>query len=219
MGGGIVRVGGGSGTAPREVSGTDGEVGTGEELELPCVNPDEFPPEERERVLVILEAAKVAREIMMRPDRDYMEYGSVIFRGSDGRFRHTPISPGSPTGANVDTRGLLLEDMANVYALVHSHVALGYNADYPDARLFPTPDLSQPEGQGDWFALAGWANSASASLTQLGMNADAARQLVEGRLSQFILGATGPAGSDLYGLRGFSFLGDRTAGVVCCEIW
>lgn len=148
---------------PREpIEGGDGGGG---EVEMPCVDPDAFPPEERERVLVILEAAKVAREILEQPDRDLREYGSVIYRGADGRMRHTPIASGTPTSANVDTTGMSLEDFSNIYSLVHSHVALGgFNPSQPDARLYPTPDSSQPDGAGDWNALQGWANSAQSAL-------------------------------------------------------
>lgn len=89
---GIVYPGGGSRFQDEAPIEGDGGGASGDPGR--CVDLGAYPPEERDNVLVLLEAAKIQREILRTGDKDYNEYGSLIYRNSDGVITHTPIRRG-----------------------------------------------------------------------------------------------------------------------------
>jgi hypothetical protein len=204
---GIVYPGGGSRFQNEEPigEGGGGGPGPGPEQETACVDLDAYPPEERENVLVLLEAAKIQREILATGDKDTFEYGSLIYRNSAGVITHTPILRGGPTYALPDVSGLTNADYGRALALVHSHTAAGFVPALPLFRLGPTPDSSQGSGAADGAGLSFWADRVQEAFEAEGMTPEAARAAAEARLSQIVIGATGPSGTNSYGIAAYDY--------------
>jgi hypothetical protein len=197
-----VVVSGGSGRYQYEGPLEDGGGGGSETV---CVDLSAYPPEERENVLVLLEAAKIHREILATSDKDWYEYASLIYRDANGIITHTPINRGGATLSVPDVSGLTNADYGRALALVHSHTAAGFNRDHPLYRLRPTPDSGQGSGAGDGAGLSWWADRVQEALVAEGMTPEAARAAAEARLSQIIIGATGPVDSNSYGIMAYDY--------------
>jgi hypothetical protein len=204
--------GGTGGTGGQECWTPDGYVSTGGEFMFcpppeyqTCLNLAALTSAERDKVLIALEAAEIAEEILAQPDEDDHEYGSLIYRDRFGVITHTPIARGTATGAMIDNTGLNVQEFSSIYALVHSHTPFTWSTVAPERALVPTRDASQGDGRGDWAALDGWVYSAAESKISLGMERSVAYAEARAQMSQFVLGANGPRGSGNYLLHHFTW--------------
>ena len=191
--------GGVGGTPVGEGSGTPGGSGGGTQQPAPtppgleCLSESELAQlssEEREAYLVTAEAAEIGREIQAQPDRDSREYASLIYRDVNGVITHTPIEPGGPTSSTANMIGI--QSWGQVLGYVHSHTAMTWSGEFPDYKLYPTPDSGAVTGQGDWSAF----DQMAAYISAAGGDPQ--------NFKQFVLGPTGPVGSDKYELRGYA---------------
>jgi len=92
--------GGGGGQEGGGGEGSGDGGGESSDLYDHCLSAEEFnqlSPEQQEDYLVAVEAAEIAREIALMPDRDFIEYGSIIYRDANGVITHTPIAGGNAT--------------------------------------------------------------------------------------------------------------------------
>ena len=146
------------------------------------------------------EAAKIAREILAQPDHDTREYASLIYMDSDGQIRHTPIRGGGATWSQPSDAGIRY---GQIYGLVHSHTAATFVQNFPELKLYPTDTAMAPGGIGDWEVFDYYVNGIYNSLaSEFGAsNFDATTHIAQFR--QYILGASGPMGSNSYQLRGY----------------
>jgi len=156
-------------------------------------------PAELEDYLVASEAAEIAREIAAKPDRDKYEYGSIIYRDANGVITHTEVvTQHNPTGVVPSTVGM--PGWGSALALVHSHVADGYDPSFPGGRLYPTPSTG---GNSDWSGFNWMQDMIYKDLTEnRGYSAEAALAQAN-EFVQFVFGAAGLSGSGAYELNRF----------------
>lgn len=168
--------------------------------DLNCMDTSQMTPEELRDYKISEEAAKIAREILAMADHDMREYSSLIYMDSEGVIRHTPIEPGGPTSSTPNMTGI--QNWGQVLGVVHSHTAATFAASDTDFKLFPTPD-SANQGHGDWWAYDQMAEMIRDSLmANHGLALDAAlAHLMQFR--QYIVGPSGPLGTNLYQLHGY----------------
>lgn len=136
---------------------------------------------------IVAEVAKVAREILAKADHNTREYASIIYRGSDGRFTHTPlVANNRDERGTFNTSGMGPDDWKNTYAMIHSHpeqvtingvVSNMYDPNNPSYLTFPSEQrVVNGEVWGDWLS----HDSVLASVAHYGGNT--------GLFSQYILG-------------------------------
>lgn len=175
---------------------------------LECATADELSrmsPEEREDYDIAAEAAEIAREITAKSDKDTNEYGSLIYRDANGVITHTPLTRGTNTTVAIDATGI--PNFGQVLAMVHSHAANTFTSNQPFFKLFPTPNVLMPNGQGDWYGFDYYKGQIrQALLSQGASTTDAA--IAAGAFRQFIVGPTATAGTGSYALVGYNG-GDR----------
>lgn len=169
--------------------------------DLECMDTGQLSPEELLDYKIAEIAAKIAREILERPDHNTIEYGSMIYMDADGVLRHTPITAGGPTWAGMNMTGV---SHSQIYGMVHSHPAALYDPERPDFRLFPTPDAAGPNGQGDWAAYDSRVDLMIEALTQQGASAFETEQR-HLQFRQYVLGygSSWLGGPPQYELRGY----------------
>ncbi|HEX8364677.1 MAG TPA: hypothetical protein VF603_05270 [Allosphingosinicella sp.] len=168
--------------------------------DLNCLTPAQISalsPVERDAYFMSVEAAEIAREIMTKADRDTREYGSIIYRDSNGVITHTPVVPGGPTSVSPTSEGMA--NFGQFLGLVHSHTAATYIASMPNYKLFPTPGAG-----GDWPVFDWYTQQMYNSLiSDHGMSVQQAADRVS-NVRHFMVSPMGPMGSDLYGVFGYA---------------
>lgn len=193
----------GSGVDPYPTLAPPDEGGGGAETppDLDCRDPSLMTPEELRDYRVSQEAARVASEIMTKSDKDTNEYGAFIYRDTDGSIKHTPLARGGPDSVVPSFEGI--KNWGQVLARIHSHPASQFSADLPEFKRFPTPNTATPDGKGDWYAFDKDVENIKASLqSDHGLSSDdAAAEAAKYR--QYMLGPSGPMGSNEYGLHGY----------------
>ena len=167
--------------------------------DLTCMDENALSPAELLDYRISQEAAKIAKEILAKPDHDVIEYGSMIYMDANGIITHTPITAGGPTWAGMDMTGVGWDQ---VYGMVHSHTAATYTPQQPDSRLFPTSNNSAPDQQGDWAAYDARVDLMINALQSLGRS-DLEIETRHLQFRQYILGATGGIGTNFYELHGY----------------
>ena len=156
-------------------------------------------PEQLLDYKISTEAAKIAREILQRPDHNTVEYGSYIYRNASGVITHTPINTdNNPTSVSISTTGL--PNWGAVLGMVHSHPASTYNAAFPDFKTYPTGSAT-----GDWAAYDWVFQAKYDSLTTHHGLTGAARDQEAYSFRQYIVGAADKSGTENYELRGYAF--------------
>jgi hypothetical protein len=159
-------------------------------------------PEQREEYEVAEEAAEIAREILAKPDKDYFEYGSIIYRGLDGVITHTPLQRGTPTSVQPSTEGM--PHWGAALGMVHSHPGATFIAQFPDLKLLPT-------NPGDWVAYNSTQSQIESSLLQQGFSAQEASSRAAD-FNFFVFGASGPVGTGMYKL--YRYEDDDSPGIL-----
>lgn len=164
-----------------------------------CRSTQNMTPAELEDYLVASEAAEIAREIAAKPDRDKYEYGSIIYRDANGVITHTEVvTQHNPTAVALSTVGM--PNWGSALGFVHSHVADGYDPNFPGGRLYPTPSTG---GSSDWSGFNTMQKMIVDDLTaNRGYSAEAALAQAN-EFVQFVYGAAGPSGSGAYELNRF----------------
>lgn len=163
---------------------------------------DALSPEAREQYYVAVEAAEIAREIMLMPDHDTREYASLINRDANGVITHTPLAVGTATSVTPNMTGMA--NMGQFLGIIHSHPAVTFMDRVPDFKIYPTPDAAAVGGAGDWSSFDWYRQQMEASLVRDHGLSAAEAAVRTGNVSQFILGATGPVGSGSYGFHQYS---------------
>jgi len=170
--------------------------------ELSCLSQsqiDQLSPQERDNYYVAIEAAEIAREILLQPNHDHYEWASIIYRDADGIITHTPIhTDHSPTGVAPDFAGMT--NYGQFLGLVHSHPAVTFNITFPDLKAYPTGGIN-----GDWPGFDSYTTQMYNSLVNdYGQSHTQATSRVE-NTHMFIFGATGGIGTNMYDLRNYAF--------------
>lgn len=172
--------------------------------DLECMDTSYLTPEELLDYRIAEIAAKIAREILDRPDHNMIEYGAMIYMDSEGVLRHTPIAAGTTWQSGMDMTGV---NHSQIYGMVHSHPSHIYSESAYAFRLFPTPDQTQATGQGDWAAYDARVDLMINALTQQGARAFE----IEQRHLQFRQYVLGYGRSELGGQLGYQLRGyDRS---------
>jgi hypothetical protein len=169
--------------------------------DLECMDTSYLTPEELLDYKIAEIAAKIAREILDRPDHNMIEYGAMIYMDSEGVLRHTPIAAGTTWQAGMDMTGV---NHSQIYGMVHSHPSHIYSDTAYNFRLFPTPDQVQANGQGDWAAYDARVDLMINALTQQGASAFEIEQR-HLQFRQYVLGygRSDPYVAPEYQLRGY----------------
>ncbi|HEV2080349.1 MAG TPA: hypothetical protein VGR19_10710 [Allosphingosinicella sp.] len=176
------------------------ETGEATPPDLDCRDPSKMTPQELRDYRVSQQAARVATEIMAKPDKDTNEYGALIYRDTDGSINHAPVTLGGPTWVQPSFAGI--QNWGQVLAMVHSHPAGQFIENDPEFKMYPTPDAAAG-GKGDWYAFDETAKMIKSSLeTDHGMSPSQA-SIEVAQFRQYVLGPSGPKDTNQYELHGY----------------
>jgi hypothetical protein len=126
-----------------------------------CVNMSSSTPEARLKQLLRFVAAEIRARILAQPNQA-MEYGSIIFRQSNGEIGYTSLQNSPDFRTKIAWNELPNSDYTKVLGIIHSHPrylpdSTGALVDYydpllPDRLLRPSNDYAF-NGQmiGDWI--------------------------------------------------------------------